>query len=165
MCSVRAKVISINSGVNGSLSRSFQKHLDDISGKHHNVEVHKTAILGTAHILRNILTYKFINFKCIFQKLWRKTTRASFGSGSWTDILWHCVREIMVTIIIMQAYFHLHCRGAVFSNSTKYIEILVLSPPSSSQELQQIMPVQSSHEHYAAYGPHVVLCMRCILNL
>jgi hypothetical protein len=56
-------------GATKSFSRLFQKHLDDIPGKHSSLELQKTAILETTHILRNILKYHFINFKYIFQKL------------------------------------------------------------------------------------------------
>jgi hypothetical protein len=52
-------------GANGSLSRLFQKHLVDIPVEHTSLELQKTAILDIA----DILTYNFINFKCIFQKL------------------------------------------------------------------------------------------------
>jgi hypothetical protein len=69
MWKMKAKVIPIIIGTTESLSRSFQKYLDDIPGKHSREGLQKTAILGTAHILRKILTYKFMNFKCIFPKL------------------------------------------------------------------------------------------------
>jgi hypothetical protein len=39
-----------------SLSLSFQKYLDNIPEKHFIVELQNTVILGTAHILRKILT-------------------------------------------------------------------------------------------------------------
>ena len=34
---------------------SFRKYVSNIPGKHEVKELHKTAILGTAHILRKVL--------------------------------------------------------------------------------------------------------------
>jgi hypothetical protein len=56
MWNVKAKVIPIITDATRNLSRLFQKYLNDISVKHSSVEVQKTAILGTAHILRKILS-------------------------------------------------------------------------------------------------------------
>lgn len=58
-----------NYGATGSLLGSFEKHLDDIPGKHSSEKLQNMAILGTAHILRMILRYHFINFKRIFQMI------------------------------------------------------------------------------------------------
>jgi hypothetical protein len=56
-------------GATGSLSRWFQKHLENTPGKNSSVElILKTDILGTAHIFRKILTSHFIKLECIFQK-------------------------------------------------------------------------------------------------
>jgi hypothetical protein len=40
----------------GTISKSFRKHLSSIPGKHDIKELQKTAILGTAHTLRKVLT-------------------------------------------------------------------------------------------------------------
>jgi hypothetical protein len=48
------KVISINKCGTGSLSRSFQKYLEDIPGKNSSRKLQKMVILGTTHILRKI---------------------------------------------------------------------------------------------------------------
>jgi hypothetical protein len=54
---VKAKMIPIIIDITGNLSRSFQKYLDDIPGKHSSMELQSnTATLGTEHILRNVLT-------------------------------------------------------------------------------------------------------------
>jgi hypothetical protein len=37
------------------ISKSFRKYVSNIPGKHEVKELHKTAIMGTAHILRKIL--------------------------------------------------------------------------------------------------------------
>jgi hypothetical protein len=42
-------------GANGTISKSFGKYLSNIPGKHKVKELQKTAILGTAHILREVL--------------------------------------------------------------------------------------------------------------
>jgi hypothetical protein len=39
----------------GSISKSFRKYVSNIPGKHEVKELHKTAILGTAHTLRKVL--------------------------------------------------------------------------------------------------------------
>jgi hypothetical protein len=55
--SVKTKVIPVIIGVTGTTSKSFRKYVSDIPGNHDEVkELQKTAILGTAHILREVLT-------------------------------------------------------------------------------------------------------------
>ena len=39
-----------------TISKSFRKYVSDIPGNHDVKELQKTAILGTAHILRKVLT-------------------------------------------------------------------------------------------------------------
>ena len=39
----------------GTISKSFRKYVSNIPGKHEVKELQKTAILGTAHILRKDL--------------------------------------------------------------------------------------------------------------
>ena len=46
---------SNNRGATGTVSKSFRKYLSNIPGKHEVKELQKTAILGTAHILRKVL--------------------------------------------------------------------------------------------------------------
>jgi hypothetical protein len=55
MGNVRTKVIPVIIGATGTISKSFRKHQSNISGKHEITELQKTAILGTAHILRKVL--------------------------------------------------------------------------------------------------------------
>jgi hypothetical protein len=50
---VKTKVIQVKTGATGTISKSFRKYVSDIPG---NYELQKTAILGTAHILRKVLT-------------------------------------------------------------------------------------------------------------
>jgi len=50
MWNVKAKT-----GATGTISKSLRQYLNNTPGKHENKEVQKTAILGTAHILRNVL--------------------------------------------------------------------------------------------------------------
>ena len=40
----------------GTISKSFRKYVSDIPGNHDVKELQKTAIFGTAHILREVLT-------------------------------------------------------------------------------------------------------------
>jgi len=53
---VKTKVIPVIIGATGTISESFRKYVSNIPGNHEGKELHKTAILGTAHILRRVLT-------------------------------------------------------------------------------------------------------------
>jgi hypothetical protein len=55
MWNVKAKVIPVIIGVNGTSSKSFRQYLSNIPGKHKIKTLQTTAILGTAHILRKVL--------------------------------------------------------------------------------------------------------------
>ena len=49
-------IIPVIIGATGTISKSFRKYVSDIPGNHDVKELQKTAILGTAHILRKVLT-------------------------------------------------------------------------------------------------------------
>jgi hypothetical protein len=49
-------IIPVIIGANRTISKSFRKYVSDITGNHDVKELQKTAILGTAHILRKVLT-------------------------------------------------------------------------------------------------------------
>jgi hypothetical protein len=53
---VKARVIPVITGATGTISKSFRKYVSDIPGNRDIKELHKTAILGTAYILRKVLT-------------------------------------------------------------------------------------------------------------
>jgi len=55
MWNVKTKVIPVIIGATGRVSESFSKYVSNIPGKHEVKELQKTAILGTAHILRKVL--------------------------------------------------------------------------------------------------------------
>ena len=55
MWNVKTKVIPVIIGATGTISNSFRKYVSNIPGKHEVNEHQKTAILGTAHILRKVL--------------------------------------------------------------------------------------------------------------
>jgi hypothetical protein len=55
MWNVKARVILVITGASGTISISFRKYVSDIPGKHDVRELQKTAILVTAHILREVL--------------------------------------------------------------------------------------------------------------
>jgi len=55
MWNVKTKVIPVKIGVTGTISKSFRKYVSNIPGKYEDKELHKTAILGTAHILWKVL--------------------------------------------------------------------------------------------------------------
>ena len=52
---VKTKVIPVIIGATGTISNTFRKYVSNIPGKHEVKELQKTAILGTAHILRKVL--------------------------------------------------------------------------------------------------------------
>jgi hypothetical protein len=56
MWNVKTKVIPVIIGATGTISKSFRKYLSNIPGNHEVKEIQKTAVLGTAHILRKVLT-------------------------------------------------------------------------------------------------------------
>jgi hypothetical protein len=56
MWNVKTRVIPVIIGATGTISKSFRKYVSNITGNHEVREVQKTAILGTAHILRKVLT-------------------------------------------------------------------------------------------------------------
>ena len=55
MWNVKTKVTPVIIGATGTISKSFRKYVSNIPGKHEVKELQKTAILGTAHILRKVL--------------------------------------------------------------------------------------------------------------
>jgi len=56
MWNVKTKVIPVIIGATGTVSKSFRKYVSNIPENHEVKELQKTAILGTAHILRKVLT-------------------------------------------------------------------------------------------------------------
>jgi hypothetical protein len=55
MWNVKSRVIPVIIGATGTISISFRKYVSTIPGNHDVRELQKTAILGTAHILRKVL--------------------------------------------------------------------------------------------------------------
>ena len=53
---VKTRVIPVIIGETGTISKSFRKFVSDIPGNHYVKELQKTTILGTAHIIRKVLT-------------------------------------------------------------------------------------------------------------
>ena len=51
---MKANVILVITGATGNNSESLRQHLSNIPEKHEIKELQKTAILGTAHILRKV---------------------------------------------------------------------------------------------------------------
>jgi hypothetical protein len=56
MWSVKTRVIPVIIGATGTISKSFNKYVSSVPGNHEVRELQKTAILGTAHVLRKVLT-------------------------------------------------------------------------------------------------------------
>jgi len=55
MWNVKTRVIPVIIGATGTISKSFRKYVSNIPGKHEVKKLQKTAVLGTAHILRKVL--------------------------------------------------------------------------------------------------------------
>ena len=55
MWNVKKKVTPVIIGATGTISKSFRKCLNNITGKYDIKELQKTAILGTVHVLREVL--------------------------------------------------------------------------------------------------------------
>ena len=55
MCNVRTKVIPVTIGATEPISKSFRKYMSNIPGNREVKELQKTAIFGTAHILRDVV--------------------------------------------------------------------------------------------------------------
>jgi hypothetical protein len=56
MWNVKTRVIPVMIGATGTISKLFRKYVTNIPGNQEVKELQKTAILGTAHILRKVLT-------------------------------------------------------------------------------------------------------------
>ena len=56
MWKVKTRVIPVIIGATGTISKSFRKYVSNLPGNHEVKELQKTAILGTAHKLRKVLT-------------------------------------------------------------------------------------------------------------
>jgi hypothetical protein len=56
MWKVKTRVIPVIIGATGTISKSFRKCVSSIPGNHEVRELQKTAIFGTVHILRKVLT-------------------------------------------------------------------------------------------------------------
>ena len=55
MWNVKSKVIPVILGATGTILKTFRKYVSNIPGNNQVKELQKTAILGTAHILRKVL--------------------------------------------------------------------------------------------------------------
>jgi hypothetical protein len=55
MWNVKTKVTPVIIGATGTIPKSFRKYFSSVPEKHDIKELHKTAILGTAHTLRKVL--------------------------------------------------------------------------------------------------------------
>ena len=55
MWNVKAEVIPVIIGTTGTIPKSLRQYLSNLPGKYEIKEVQKTAILCTAHLLREVL--------------------------------------------------------------------------------------------------------------
>jgi hypothetical protein len=58
MWNVKTKVIPVIIGGTGTISKSFRNYTSNIPGNHDVKNLQKTAILGTAHILRKVSAWR-----------------------------------------------------------------------------------------------------------
>ena len=56
MWKVKTRVIPVIIGATGTISKSFRKYISNIPGNNEVKELQKIAILGTAHVVRKVLT-------------------------------------------------------------------------------------------------------------
>jgi hypothetical protein len=56
MWKIKTRVIPVIIGANWAISKSFRNYISNIRGNREVKELQKTVILGTAHILRKVLT-------------------------------------------------------------------------------------------------------------
>ena len=59
MWNVKAKVIPVIIWVTGTISKLLRQYLSNILGRHEIKGIQKTAILGSAHIVRKVLMLKY----------------------------------------------------------------------------------------------------------
>ena len=52
---IKCTIIPVIIGATGIVTRSLQKNLETVPGKHSIDSLQKTAILGTSHIIRKVL--------------------------------------------------------------------------------------------------------------
>jgi hypothetical protein len=52
----KTKLIPVIIGATGTISKSFRKYVSNIPGNHEVKELQETEILGSAHIIRKVLT-------------------------------------------------------------------------------------------------------------
>ena len=55
MWNLKRTTVPVIIGANGIVTRTLRKHLETVPGKHSIDSLHKTAILGTSHIIRQVL--------------------------------------------------------------------------------------------------------------
>jgi hypothetical protein len=55
MWNVKTQLTPVTIGATGTISKSFRQYLSSVPGKHDIKTLQKTAILGTAHTLREVL--------------------------------------------------------------------------------------------------------------
>ena len=55
MWNVKTEVIQVIIGATGTIAKSLRQYLNNILGKREIMELQKESILGTAHILQNVL--------------------------------------------------------------------------------------------------------------
>jgi membrane-bound lytic murein transglycosylase B len=55
MWDLKTKVVALIIGATETIPKSFRKYANNVPGKHDIKEIHKTAILGTAHLLGTVL--------------------------------------------------------------------------------------------------------------
>jgi len=55
MCNLKCTIVPVITGATGIVTRSLRKNLETVPGKHSIGPLHKTAVLGTSHIIRKVL--------------------------------------------------------------------------------------------------------------
>ena len=108
----KKSVIPVIIGATGTISKSFRKYVSDIPGNHDVKELQKTAILGTAHIFRKVLTYSYKDKRAKAGTMNRGTINNKdriaatiYPLGTWfvsgIRVWIPCIKETIIIIIII----------------------------------------------------------------
>ena len=58
MCNLKCTIVPVIIGATGIVKRTLKKNLETLPGKHSIDSLQKTAIYGTAHIIRKVLRFE-----------------------------------------------------------------------------------------------------------
>jgi hypothetical protein len=96
-------------GTTGTISKSFRKYLSSVPGQHGIKELQKTAVLGTAHTLGEVLMYKHKEFNIADSAICTVNSTCRVAAALCTLETWFvsgiqvcipCVKGVVMMLII-----------------------------------------------------------------